>query len=140
MRAVFNNSAVVYSGLATPTPGVELAVVPCRYVPETRQTPITEPLIQRTGYVTLDEYSPNGPLVTGGTGTYVSDYGWSDLLAIPPGNAKLYQVLFTEVLVPYFGGPYVRSHVRTNPDLGILSQEDLGHLLQEDGGLLLVTE
>jgi len=139
MRAVFNTNVTVYAGLGTPTPGLELVTVPCRYVPETRQTPLTDPLIERTGYVTMDEYSPTGPLVTGGPGAYSSNYGWSDLLSIPPGNALLYQVLFTEVLVPYFGGPYVRAHVRRNPDLAILSQEDLGHLLQEDGSLILVT-
>jgi len=140
MRAIFNTTVAVYHGPGSDTPGVLITVVPCRFVEERRQTPITDPLVQRVGYVTMDEYVPNGPGVLGGPAVYVSAYGASDLLSIPAGNAKLYQVLFTELVVPLSGSPYARAHVRENPELGVLSQEDLYHVLQEDGHRLLVTD
>jgi len=139
MRAISNTSCDVVAGPGSATPGAILFSGPCRLVEERHEFPLTVPLTDRVAYVTMDSGVPSGPGVTMVGETYTSDYSMSDRIAIPSGNVAVYEVLFTESMIPYGTPAYVRAHVRIVPDLAVLLQETLSPLLQEDSSLLLIT-
>ncbi len=139
MRADYNQTCDVITGPSSPIPGVVIFSCPCRFVAETKEIPLTDPLSDRVAYVTMDGGIPSGPDVIGGPVSYTSDFGFANLIAVPSGNVPVYQVLFVEVVVNIPGPFYARAHVRLRPDLAFLAQETLDYLLQEDTSLLVVT-
>lgn len=139
MRAELNTTCDVVTGPSAAVPGVIVFSGPCRFVPETKEIPESQPLTERIAYVTFDTAVVLGPLVTGGPDLYNYDYSWSDIVAIPSGNIPIYQVLFVESVAPFGRPVYHRSHVRYSPGIPVLLQEDLFSLLQEDSSFILIT-
>lgn len=139
MRARFNTTCDIITGASSPIPGEVIFTCPCRFVPETKELPLTDPLSDRVAYVTMDGGIPVGPDVSGGPDMYISNYGYANVVSIPSGNIPVYQIMFTEVVLHIPGPLYYRAHVRVIPGLDFLGQETLEALTQEDGSLILVT-
>lgn len=81
----------------------------------------------------MDSVVPNGPSVSSVGSLFTSDYGKSDLVAIPSGSDPAFQVLFVESVVYRSHLPYVRVHVALFSLTFLVADDGVTFLLGDNG-------